>query len=242
MNTIPLTAVIDDRPNWFLRLLGAHWQERGGLVRFSWGEWSPKWGLGLSLINWSENGDWSFHILPGFGSLYVKLRFLPRREPREQMLDSWGFSWEWGERSIYLKLGAQSKFIHLPWDLVHVRHDMLCDDGEWRKAIGSWERKDGDPSPATEAHPYKYVCRDGEVQDDIVATITVDEREWRWRWFKWLPWPRKIQRCIAVEFSAEVGERRGSWKGGCTGCGYQMWPGETPAECLRRMQRERRFD
>lgn len=30
-------------------------------------------------------------------------------------------------------------------------------------------------------------------------------------------------------------------KGGCTGCGYDIKPGETPLECLQRMERERKF-
>jgi len=49
------------------------------------------------------------------------------------------------------------------------------------------------------------------------------------------------RRTIAVEFNEEVGERTGSWKGGVLGCGYDMKPGETRLECLRRMERERRF-
>lgn len=38
-----------------------------------------------------------------------------------------------------------------------------------------------------------------------------------------------------------LGARRGSWKGGCVGCGYDMRPEEAPKETLMRMQRERRF-
>jgi hypothetical protein len=44
-----------------------------------------------------------------------------------------------------------------------------------------------------------------------------------------------------VVFSAEVGERSGSWKGGCIGCGYDLLPDELPEECLRRMERDRKF-
>jgi hypothetical protein len=44
-----------------------------------------------------------------------------------------------------------------------------------------------------------------------------------------------------IEFNDEVGERTGSWKGGTLGCGYNLLPNETPLECLRRMEKERKF-
>jgi hypothetical protein len=39
----------------------------------------------------------------------------------------------------------------------------------------------------------------------------------------------------------EVGEEAGSWKGGVLGCGYTLLPNETPLQCLRRMEKERKF-
>lgn len=239
------SAMIRDRPNWLLRLIGAKFREDRGW-RFSWGEWTRRWGLALELINWGEDGDWSVKVLPVCGAAYIKLPFLPQREPQDTM-DSWGFSWNWDADNhgadIHLNWGARCRIVHLPWDRVHVRSDMLCDDGIWRKAIGSWEWKEGDPVKAVEKYPYRYVCRNGTVQDDIEATISVGEMEWRWRALRWWPfWPRLVRRTIDIEFSAEVGERRGSWKGGCTGCSYQMRRDETPHECLRRMQHDRRFD
>jgi hypothetical protein len=238
-------AVISNRPNRLLRTLGARWKDRR-TVTFHWGEWSRRFGISIELINWGEDRDWSLKLLPLYGTFYIKLPFMPKRECKDVM-DSWGFSWNWDSDNrgadIHLNWAHRCKILHLPWDYVHVRHDMLCEDGEWRKYIGSWQRKEGDPLPATEVYPYRYVCRDGAIQDDITATIHVDEMEWRWKLARSLrlPWPRKIRRTISVDFSKEVGERRGSWKGGCTGCSYEMRPDETPQECLFRMQRDRRF-
>ena len=242
---IPLeAAVIRDRPNWLLRLLGAKFREDRGW-RFTWGEWSRRWGLCIKLINWGEDGDWSLKLLPLYGVFFIKLPFLPRREPTDT-LDNWGFSWNWDSDNrgadIHLNWGARCKILHLPWDYVHIRSSMLCEDGVWRKKIGSWERKDGDPVQATETHHYRYVCCDGTVQDDIEATISVSEMEWRWRMFRWLRWGAKVRRTIDIEFSAEVGNRRGSWKGGTVGCSYEMRRDEGPVECLHRMRRERSFD
>jgi len=50
-----------------------------------------------------------------------------------------------------------------------------------------------------------------------------------------------IRRMINIEFSDEVGERTGSWKGGCTACGYDWLPGEEQETALRRMERECKF-
>ncbi len=41
---------------------------------------------------------------------------------------------------------------------------------------------------------------------------------------------------------ANAADLAGSWKGGVLGCGYEMKPGETPKQTLRRMERERVFN
>lgn len=69
---------------------------------------------------------------------------------------------------------------------------------------------------------------DGEM---ITATCVIEEREWHRGdgWFKWLKWfyPRKIRRSLDLQFSAEVGPEKGSWKGGTIGHGIEMERGET---------------
>lgn len=108
-----------------------------------------------------------------------------------------------------------AKFIYMPWKWTHREHLVLSNP---------------------EQHPYRYTLRSGEVQLRT-ATITSEQRTWT-RW--WLPW-RKVSRYINVEFDGEVGERSGSWKGGCTGCSYEMLPNESQDQTLRRMERERKF-
>jgi hypothetical protein len=51
----------------------------------------------------------------------------------------------------------------------------------------------------------------------------------------------KTQKTISIDFDREVGERKGSWKGGTLGCGYELLPNENPLECLRRMEKDRKF-
>lgn len=107
------------------------------------------------------------------------------------------------------------KIIGMPWQWRHRQHEVL-----------------GDP----EAHPYTYRLRSGEAQERI-ATIKPERRLWT-RF--WLPF-RRESRYIDIDFNNEVGERSGSWKGGVMGCSFDMLPGETPLQTLRRMERERRF-
>lgn len=105
--------------------------------------------------------------------------------------------------------------LHMPWSWNHQEHKILSE---------------------SESHPYTYTLRSGEVQHRT-ATIKAEQRTWT-RW--WLPF-RRVSRSIDVDFNAEVGERSGSWKGGCMGCGYTMKAGETPLQTLRRMEKERTF-
>lgn len=209
---------------------------RSKTYRGRFGEFTPKFGLALAYCRFEEHD--SLHILPGFGNFFLYLPW--GREPIDGMMDSWGFTFLWD--SLYLNWGTTSKFIDFPWKWQWVRTTTWDSEGK------SYEEADlngkyGDDrlnflkAPAAS---YTYVLESGKVQKRT-ARYYVEEREWRWKWFRWLPWPRLIRKTIAIEFSDEVGERTGSWKGGCIGCGYNLLPGETPLACLRRMERERKF-
>jgi hypothetical protein len=108
-----------------------------------------------------------------------------------------------------------SKIVNMPWAWRHKEHRILSEK---------------------ETHPYRYVLRSGEVQERT-ATINAEQRTWV---RPWLPW-KLVRKSINIEFSDEVGERSGSWKGGTVGCSYEMNPGETPLDALRRMEKERKF-
>jgi hypothetical protein len=128
--------------------------------------------------------------------------------------------------------------ISMPWDWKHVRHSYLRQDGSLHHNAAPHEYDVPEDSKAV--YPYTYARRNGEIQKRQ-ATVNGEEREWRLTYCPWLPWPRKVSRSINVNFSDEVGERSGSWKGGTIGCGYEWKRGETQEEALRRMERERKF-
>lgn len=75
---------------------------------------------------------------------------------------------------------------------------------------------------------FEFEDFDGEK---ITATCCEEEREWRRGngWFKWLRvfYTPKVRRSLGLSFSSEVGPEKGSWKGGVTGHGIDMLPGES---------------
>jgi len=127
------------------------------------------------------------------------------------------------------------------------KHEVRRTDGTWGPAERYWNH--GKDQPITYSgpdgrevftSPYRYILKDGTIQDRT-ATYCVERREWRPRCLQWTAMFAKCHTSIDVNFNGEVGERSGSWKGGCIGCGYELLPTETPEECLRRMERERKF-
>ena len=59
---------------------------------------------------------------------------------------------------------------------------------------------------------------------------------------KWFPFIKRYWTSIDVRFDNEIGEGVDTWKGGCTGCSYNLLEDETPEQCLRRMEIERKFE
>lgn len=230
------------------------WFRNGQSLELTW----PRSSVGARVLihsNDDDRGDRMLFLGLGFIGAYIPLGVVPGPysvgdEP------SWGveLSLEFG---VNLHWGARRKHFYWPWDLDFVRASYLLADGTWRTETASRQAEVNRLGRAAalayhkecwaardlrwqEEHPYRYVLRSGELQERI-ATIRVDEREWRRRWLKWLPWGAKVVRTIDVEFDGEVGERSGSWKGGCVGCSYEMRPGEEPVDTLRRMEAERKF-
>jgi hypothetical protein len=134
----------------------------------------------------------------------------------------------------------------LPWtQWRHVRHSFyglrgehvatLPDTGEsYLGNPGRWERERA-IAGATPTVSFEFDDFDGER---ITAITKIEEREWRFGtgWFKWLSLFRKpkICRSLDLDFSAEVGRRKGSWKGGTTGHSIEMLPGELHEPAFRR--------
>lgn len=185
---------------------------------------SPRLSLRLSSF---EEG----FCLDVFGFL-LALPFLDRwhREPYE-IMDSWGAYWHASQ--LVFCWGSETHHFNAPWMWTFYRRWYLRDDGQWAEHGTAG-------NPETLTVPYHYTLQSGEVQERL-ATVRADRMEWRWLWLRWSPWPRKVATYIDVTFDGEVGEGTGSWKGGCIGCGYDMLPGESMLQTLRRMEADRKF-
>jgi hypothetical protein len=146
---------------------------------------------------------------------------------------------------------------HLPWTRWrHVRHSLYDTFGYhfWTEnaarasqvdVLGSGRAWADDWQAAKDAVPKQHFrVRDLHDGEELTATCFIEEREWRFGegYFKWLSWfrRRKIERTIDIEYSAEVGKRKGSWKGGTIGCGAKMERYDTIMSAFLRHCREGR--
>lgn len=134
---------------------------------------------------------------------------------------------------------------HLPWtQWRHIRHSLY--DLEGKHYWTEWQRPRSFPFRDNWAagHAVKEACPSAKflIQDfdgeRIQAVTRIEERVWKFGegWFKWLSWFRsdKVRRSLDISFAAEVGNEKGSWKGGLMGTSIEMLPGELHEAAFRR--------
>jgi len=192
-----------------------------------------QWGWNFAYKVSQTDNRYTLIISLIFVTLYIRLPIYGSNWLNE--MRAWGVYWY--SSSLWFQWDEHTKGFDAPWHWKHVRHQVMYPEGLRYPKKESWDKTDG---RLIEQHPYTYVRKNGKVQHRV-AVVSVDEREWRWRCFTWLPWPNKIERCIEVDFNDEVGEESGSWKGGTVGCGYVMLPNDSMESALRRMEKDRKF-
>lgn len=233
----------DEIPKW-LRLLGA-WRINKDSVDFTWGYFSPKPGLEF-VLNRGTYFDqrWAIHFALGWGQFMVYLPFKTKLEGGCDM-PKYGFTVHSDTLWIYkggIYQNGQCQNQWWSWYLPYFSYEF---DGHWIKdKTQTWVSMDNykcwdfrKTDAYVETHPYTYTLANGEVQNRT-AKCTVERRKWHRKWCPWLTTERQV---IDIEFDDEVGEGFGSWKGGVTGCSYDMLPSETIESCLRRMEATRKF-
>jgi len=210
-------------------------------VEFKWGWFAPRPGFEL-MFNRGGYFDQtcSFDLCIFWGKLNIKTPF---KTKIPESCDTPNYGIQIHNNTFWLHLGGKmnsweqcdSKWI--TWDLpifswVFDWHKIQLPDGNLAKYTYEDRSK-----ARTESHPYKYKLNSGVTQETM-ATCFIEERQWH---RKWLPFIKMNKRVIDITFNDEVGERSGSWKGGTTGCSYDVKGKETMLECLRRMESERKF-
>jgi hypothetical protein len=137
--------------------------------------------------------------------------------------------------------GCQSKVFFYPWRTrTMIRHTLYGLEGQpvaelparWK--LEDWDRRQAikDTAPTV---IFDFQDFDGEW---IQATTMIEEREYhmgegRFKWLRFFT-PRQTFRSLEINFSAETGKRKGSWKGGTVGHSIHMRPGELHEAAFRR--------
>jgi hypothetical protein len=134
----------------------------------------------------------------------------------------------------------KNKCFFLPWrNWRHVRYSLYDKTGKhfWTERDGdktAWEANRAVKQALPKVH-FQLEDYDGEI---ITASTYIDEREWLFGtgWCKGLSLlvSPKVRRNLSIDFSSEVGKEKGSWKGGITGHGISMLPGELHADAFQR--------
>ena len=118
------------------------------------------------------------------------------------------------------------------------KHLVLNNNMEWQNVTQEMIFDDLTNFAYTIKLPYQYTLKDGTIQERT-AMCFQEKRQWHRKWF---PFIKRTSRSLDVTFSDEVGERTGSWKGGCISCSYEMLKDESMEQCLKRMEKEREFN
>lgn len=132
------------------------------------------------------------------------------------------------------------------WDIpfitkVWFRSSILLKDDTWEHEFKGKKKDFYNDEWKEKQKSWTYDYTDSYDQQIIPTTIYVEEREWRPKWLKWTKLFSFVRTTIDVHFSKECGRDKGSWKGGTIGCSYNLLPNEEPLDCLKRMEKERKF-
>jgi len=98
-----------------------------------------------------------------------------------------------------------------------------------------------------QTNKYDIICGEGKHRSYTAAIAEIillnkygNQNDYFWRLPKYYNEYVNLIK-LSGKLSKEVGKEKGSWKGGCVGCSYEILPNETPLECLKRMEKERKF-
>jgi len=128
-------------------------------------------------------------------------------------------------------------FVNYQW----IRTSILLKDGTWEHEVKGKRKEFWKDEWKAKQKSWTYDYTDSYDGEIIPTTIYVEEMEWRPKGLTWIKLFARTRRGIDIHFSKGIGSGKGSWKGGCIGCGYEMLKVESPLECLKRMEKDRKF-
>lgn len=212
------------------------WLRNGQAVEISTGNPEREFGGGVHTLRKDDGrGDRLLFLCVWRMTVILPLGVIDREYVRDDV-PQWSI-YASGKSGLTIHCGRRRWHWDWPWSLHTLAYEQQIiagDEGSW---VSFFDR---DGRPYTETHHYSYRLMSGEVQH-CTATVSKRRHVLTYRAFKGLGWPRWVRESIEVQFSREIGEGSGSWDGGCIICGWDILPGETMEDALRRMESVRKF-
>lgn len=196
-------------------------------------------------LNWptEQFDDKYLKLTIGLYRLYMQIpiKFIKVKIYQEFGVSSprYGFAYHGDMFWIYLGKGDRWITFDMPWQYTIVRHDLLLPNGglyhrnnypkyrlgtktrslTWFDVFEKTKKQTRVSGTQVECAKFVDVIHYTKSGKKQVAKIRLsgEEREWRMKWFTWLPLFRKIKRTVDCDSDIELGERAGSWKGGRMG-------------------------
>ena len=198
-------------------------------------------------LSWPSDGyeNYRVQLMIGFWRMFISIPLWKTSPWTQWSNDAPRYGIGYHDAIFWIYHGAGKwKAIDMPWQWEIVRHDLLFPNGmlfhrNHYPRIRLGEKTDSKhwyevfEKPMSDDIKYNF-CREIQIEHHTkygrkqVANLRMcgEEREWRWKWFKWLPFPNQVQRVIDCESDVELGERAGSWKGGMIGWSIPWNKGE----------------
>lgn len=226
------------------------WGQDGGE---GWGDDDKNWAYGLEVTNthliyghfhhtvffigypWSLVHLYTKKLKPeGPGTFYIPVnstREQLRRLPKKFWhIDHSGSVFIRTARWFYHRLFP--KKVHPRWLKTSYQRTLLQSGNEgvqwWNLPVHQWELG------------YRYTLKSGRVQERT-ARLSISERGYCPWFLAWTDLPLIKYTSLDIDFSDEVGDQTGTWKGGVTGTSETMRRGETVYATFRRFERDRKF-
>lgn len=208
-------------------------------LRGNWGEvcWSDYTFWMIKLKHPSDGWDQTrFRLTIGFWHFFLSLNLWKTEPWTEFGKESPEYGISFHDDIIWIAYGPDSYTINMPWQRSIVRWDLLLPNGQlfhrntypikmrlgkenykaWYHVLEIQKPSEDMLRTLTRNIKLDHHTKQGKHQIANIR-LTGEVREWRWRWFTWLPFPRMIHRVVDCNSDVELGERAGSWKGGMMG-------------------------
>lgn len=194
----------------------------------------PNWVCRPYIIQRKNSCDGKIYDIPllrEFGICKFKNHFTIRYGLQN---DSWCFDKPLKEKKISCFIPWED-YTFIAWRLFNLDGTLYAEQFGSPK-LSSKEYQDFDKAKETvPTRSFKFKDFDGE---EGIAKCFIEQREWHFgtSWCKWLKYFTRplIRTNIDITYNIEVGERKGSWKGGTIGCGCDIMPGECLEDTFKR--------